>query len=156
MIYTKCRWNNKIMNAPTSSNVSHRVAASTQHKQRDFEALHKLHTFSTNTRVLNEVIKELNVQAFRTLCVVWCEGMESLTHGLVCWDWSILIDHIPKNPLHTADETREMSNQYNSTLLRLTETVLSPEERYRSADRSPPPAWWLAETAVYSLRIQKK
>lgn len=144
------------MNAPTSSNVSHRVASSTQHKQRDFEALHKLHTFSTNTSVLNEIIKEFYVQAFKTLCVVWCEGMESLTHGLVCWDWSILIDHIPKNLLHTADETRERWATNTTAHYYDWQIVLSPEERYRSADRSPPPAWWLAETAVYSLRIQKK
>lgn len=58
------------MNAPTSSNVSHRVASSTQYKQWDFEALHKLHTFSTNTSVLNEIIKEFYIQGFKILCVV--------------------------------------------------------------------------------------
>lgn len=57
------------MNAPTSSNVSHCVASSTQHKQRDFEALHKLHTFSTNTSVLNKIIKDLYIQGFKILCV---------------------------------------------------------------------------------------
>lgn len=105
-----------MMNAPTSSNVSHCVSSSSKHKQRDLEALHKLHTFSKIYKQTKRYHTHTILKEIRSVYVSEKIYESTLTRVLVCSDWSILTCHSPMSQHHTADENTNMSNNTNTTL----------------------------------------